>query len=94
MKIKDSVVIVTGASGGIGLAVARALSEQGANVVLAARSADKLKELEAEIPNSFAVTTDMRSEKDIKKLIAETKKKFGRVDVLINNAATRSSRTD
>jgi short-subunit dehydrogenase len=86
MKIKDSIIIVTGASQGIGLSVAKQLSEQGAHVVLAARSADKLKELEAEIPNSFAVVTDMRKEKDIKNLVAETKKKFGRVDILINNA--------
>jgi NADP-dependent 3-hydroxy acid dehydrogenase YdfG len=50
MPIKDKIVIVTGASGGIGLAVARLLAEKGAKVVLAARSADKLKRLEKEIP--------------------------------------------
>jgi NADP-dependent 3-hydroxy acid dehydrogenase YdfG len=52
MNIKDKIVIVTGASGGIGLATARLLSNQGANVVLAARSVDKLKKLEKEIVNS------------------------------------------
>jgi short-subunit dehydrogenase len=86
MKIQDSVIIVTGASGGIGLAVAKALADKGAKVVLAARSGDKLKELESEIPNSFAVVTDMRKHSDIEHLIEKSKEKFGRIDALINNA--------
>lgn len=86
MQIKNSVIIVTGASSGIGLATAKELSKQGAKIVLAARSADKLKALEKEIPNSFAVETDMRKQEDIKKLADETMKKFGRIDMLINNA--------
>jgi len=61
---KDSVVIVTGASGGIGLATARILSDRGAKVVLAARSEKILKKLEKEIPNSFAVPTDMREPRE------------------------------
>jgi len=86
MKIQDSIAIVTGASMGIGLATAKLLSEKGAKVVLAARSADKLKELENEIPNSFAVVTDMHKPEDITHLIKTTKEKFGRIDILINNA--------
>lgn len=86
MKIQDSVVIVTGASGGIGLATARLLAERGAKVVLAARSEDKLSALEAEIPNSFAIPTDMRKEAEIKRLIDQTMQNFGRIDVLVNNA--------
>jgi short-subunit dehydrogenase len=86
MKIKDSVVIVTGASEGIGRAATLLLAEQGATVVLAARSADKLKELEKEIPHSYAIPTDMTKPDDIKHLITATKKKFGRIDILINNA--------
>jgi len=86
MKINNKIVIVTGASGGIGLAVAKVLAEKGAEVVLAARSSDKLKELEKEIPNSYAVPTDMRNIEDVKNLIQSTVKKFGRVDILINNA--------
>jgi short-subunit dehydrogenase len=86
MNIKDSVIIITGASGGIGLAAAKELSKQGAKVVLAARSADKLAALEKEIPNSFAVQTDMVKPEDVKNLIEKTKEKFGRIDVLINNA--------
>lgn len=86
MQIKNSIIIVTGASGGIGLALARALSKEGAKVVLAARSADKLKEIEKEIPNSFAIKTDMTKPKDVAALITKTKKKFGRIDILVNNA--------
>jgi short-subunit dehydrogenase len=86
MKIKDSVVIVTGASSGIGLALARLLAQRGAQVVLAARSKEKLNALEGEIPNSFAIATDMRKQKDIEHLVEQTIKKFGRIDVLVNNA--------
>lgn len=86
MKIKDSIVIVTGASMGIGLAVAKLLSQQGATVVLAARSANTLAKLEEEIPHSFAVVTDMRKPEEITALIAAVKEKYGRIDILINNA--------
>src|ERR1035437_5963250 len=86
MNVKDKVAIITGASGGIGLAVAKAFSNKGAKVVLAARSVDKLKKLESEIPNSYAVPTDMRKIDDIKNLVQQKKEKFGRVDILVNNA--------
>jgi short-subunit dehydrogenase len=86
MKIKDSVIVITGASMGIGLAAAHELAGKGAKVVLAARSEDKLKKIEKDIPGSFAVVTDMRKPADIKNLIAKAQEKFGSVDVLINNA--------
>ena len=86
MDIQNKVAVVTGASEGIGLELAKALAKKGASVVLAARSADKLKALEKEIPNSIAVPTDMRKPSDISNLIEKTVEKFGRVDILINNA--------
>lgn len=86
MDIKNKIVIITGASAGIGAATARTLSAKGATVVLAARSTDKLKKLEKELPGSVAMPTNMRHPDDIKKLITNTVKTFGRVDVLINNA--------
>ena len=58
MKIKDKIAIVTGASAGIGLALARLLAEKGATVILAARSADKLKQLEKEIPVEYELIRD------------------------------------
>ena len=54
--------------------------------MLAARSTDKIKELEQEIPGSFAVSADMRNADDVRLLIEKTEKKFGRIDILINNA--------
>jgi short-subunit dehydrogenase len=86
MNIKNKIAIVTGASGGIGLCVAKALSKKGATVVLAARSEDKLQKLMHEIPNSHIIVTDMRKPEDVKNLIAKTVAKFGRVDILVNNA--------
>ncbi len=85
-SIKDKVVIVTGASAGIGLATARLLSEHGAKVALAARSIEVLKKLEEELPGSFAVQTDMSDEASIKEMIYKVKQHFGRIDILINNA--------
>jgi short-subunit dehydrogenase len=86
MEIKDKVIIITGASAGIGRATARSLAREGAKIVLAARSRDALEELAKELPGSLAVETDMTKEKDIDNLIAETIKKYGRIDVLVNNA--------
>jgi short-subunit dehydrogenase len=86
MEIQNKIAIVTGASQGIGLSVARSLAREGAQVILAARSVDLLKKIEEEIPNSFAIKTDMREPEDIKNLIEKTKEKFGRIDILINNA--------
>jgi len=86
MNITDKVVIVTGASSGIGLATARLLAAHGAKVALAARSTDKLDHLAAELPDSFAVPTDMRSVEDIRNLIGRVLRHFGRIDVLINCA--------
>ena len=86
MDIKNKVVIVTGASSGIGLATAKLLSQKQAKVVLAARSIDKLKALEKELPNSLVIQTDTTDEKQIKKMVKQTVSHFGRVDILINNA--------
>lgn len=86
MELRDKVIIVTGASGGIGEATARLLAERGAKVVLAARSKDKLEAMAAELPGAMAVPTDMRDPKAIKDLVAKTVEAHGRVDVLINNA--------
>ena len=86
MKIQGSVAIVTGASGGIGLAIARELGLRGAHVALVARSVEKLNEIEKEIKGSLAVVADLREPSDVTYMVDETIKKIGRVDILINNA--------
>lgn len=86
MEIKNKVIIVTGASGGIGLAAARLLAEHEANVVLVARSTEKLQKLTEEIPNSFAITADMRDEAAVRQMISQAHSHYGRIDALVNNA--------
>lgn len=90
MEIKDRVVVVTGASAGIGLATARAAALAGAKVVLAARSIDLLTQLSEKLQRAgrevLVVPTDMRQPAEVVQLIEMAVQHFGRIDVLINNA--------
>jgi short-subunit dehydrogenase len=86
MQIKDRVVIITGASSGIGLATAIALSEHGAKVALFARSSDALKELARKLPGSLAVTVDMTQFDRVREAVSVVHQHYGRVDGLVNNA--------
>ncbi len=86
MDMRDSVVIITGASAGLGEATARLFASEGARVALAARSADTLTRLAAALPGSLAVPTDMRDAAAIVRMVAEVHAHYGRIDVLINNA--------
>ncbi|HRY10494.1 MAG: SDR family oxidoreductase [Actinobacteria bacterium] len=86
MTIDNDVIIVTGASSGIGLATARHLAGLGARLVLAARNADALRELAAELPGAIAIPTDVTDLDEATRLVEQTIARFGRVDVLVNNA--------
>ncbi len=86
MDIKDKIVIVTGASHGIGLATAELLTRSGAKVALVARSLDRLRDISKRLPGSYPIRVDMTREDDIKRMVWETKNHYGRIDVLINNA--------
>lgn len=92
MDIKGKVVIVTGASSGIGEATARQFGREGAKVVLAARRVDRLESLAQEIAvmkagaQTLVVQADLSRLEDIQALIQQTLDKFGRIDVLVNNA--------
>jgi NAD(P)-dependent dehydrogenase (short-subunit alcohol dehydrogenase family) len=90
IDLTERVVIVTGASSGIGEAIAREFAGDGAMTVLAARSAGKLTALAAELREAGGTVldcpTDVTSESDILHLFATVMAKFGRVDVLVNNA--------
>ena len=86
MELKNKVVIVTGASSGIGLATARLFSEKGAKVVLVSRSKDKLNAISKNLENSIVVPADLTKEKDIMNMINKAEEYFGRIDILVNNA--------
>src|SRR5580693_3927962 len=86
MQIKDHVFIVTGASSGIGLSTAIALSERGAKVALLARSGDALQELARKLPGSLAVTVDMTQFDRVREAVRIVHQHYGRVDGLVNNA--------
>jgi 3-oxoacyl-[acyl-carrier protein] reductase len=90
-SLKDKVALVTGASQGIGRATALALAEAGAKVAVAARTADKLASLVAEIEGrggkALAVPMDVADAAQVKAGFQQTLAKFGRLDILVNNAA-------
>lgn len=86
MELQDAVVLVTGASSGIGAATARAAADAGAKVVLTARRADRIEALAAELPDALAVQTDVTHEGDLENAVEQALARYGRVDVLINNA--------
>jgi NAD(P)-dependent dehydrogenase (short-subunit alcohol dehydrogenase family) len=87
---EDKVVLVTGASRGIGKAVALAFAEQGAQVVLAARSAERLADVAEDVSalgsQVLVVPTDVTSHADVVALVDAALRRFGRIDVLVNNA--------
>ena len=89
-NIENKVVVITGASSGMGEATARGLAAQGAKVVLGARRIDRLealvKEIEAAGGSAIAVATDVTKLADVQNLVDTAKKTFGRVDVIFNNA--------
>ncbi len=86
--IDNKVVIITGASGGIGQATARAFSNAGARVVLVARRLELLGQLALKLKEAFVIQADLSLEEDCRKIIDLTLSHYGRIDILINNAAS------
>ncbi len=86
MTVKNRVVIVTGASAGIGKATAELLTRNGAKVALVARSKDKLDKLSKILPDSLPIACDMANENQIKNMVKKVFEHYGRIDILINNA--------
>ena len=95
LQLKDKVVIITGGSEGIGRAAAERFSQEGAFVALAARTQSDLDTAATEISTQsgnevIGVATDVRDENSVKALIETVADKWGRIDVLVNNAGTSS----
>ena len=88
--ISGKIIVITGASSGMGEAVARHLAGKGAKVVAAARRAERIEALVADITKSggdaIAVPTDVTKKEDVQKLVDTAVSTYGRIDVLINNA--------
>ena len=89
-SLKGKNILITGASSGIGKAIATEAAKVSANVALAARSTDKLLQLQTELAsyggNIIAIPTDVTKEEDCKNFITQSIQKLGGIDILINNA--------
>ena len=86
-ELTDKTALVTGATGGIGGGIARALHKQGATVAISGRQADKLEKLAAELGSRVHVLPcDLANKAQVAKLIDEAIAKLGRLDILVNNA--------
>jgi NADP-dependent 3-hydroxy acid dehydrogenase YdfG len=89
-QIQGKVIVITGASSGLGEATARLLAAEGARVVLGARRADRLQALVAELAQqgheAIAVGTDVTDRAQVQKLVDTAVQAYGRIDVMLNNA--------
>lgn len=94
-QLDGKVAIVTGASRGIGRAISLALAREAVTVVLAARAVDKLKETAEQVTaaggKAQIIPTELTDEQSIKNLVRATSERFGRLDILINNAGITHS---
>ncbi len=85
-SLENKVALITGATGGIGKAIAETFANAGAKVVLTGRNKEKLEELNKQIKNSFIIPCDLSTKDSTKELIKETLNIAGKLDILINNA--------
>ncbi len=94
-RLSEKVAIVTGASRGVGKAVCLAFAKEGAGIVLAARSIEKLRDAAEEVKEAGGraeiVVGDLCEEEAVKKVVKVTKGKFGRLDIVVNNAGVTHS---
>src|SRR5580698_10151592 len=86
VELTGKVIVVTGASSGIGAATVRLLHEAGALPVLAARRGDRIEELARQLGGALAVRTDVTDGSDIRRLTDLALDRYGRIDGLVNNA--------
>lgn len=96
LGLKNKIAVITGGSVGIGLAVAKGLAKEGTHLVLCARDEFRLKQVTADIMQTYdvkviGISTNVAKDEDIQKIIDGVKKSFGGVDILINNAGTGSN---
>ena len=94
-KLQDKVAIVTGASSGIGLAIAKALGRESAVVVLAGRTVAPMEraadEISANSGRALVRRVDVRDEVQVRDLVDSAVKEFGKLDAMVNNAGVRTT---
>jgi uncharacterized protein len=86
MSLKNKIVVITGASQGLGKTLAQKVSAEGAIVLLVSRSIEKLKQLETTIPHTKAFPCDIRKLEEVKNTVKDIIGAYHRIDILINNA--------
>ncbi|MCS5528291.1 MAG: SDR family oxidoreductase [Nitrosopumilus sp.] len=86
MKLAGKIAIVTGGSRGIGFAIAKTLSENGATVVITSKDSEKIKKAESKISNAFGITCNIKKKMEVQNVVNQTIEKFGKLDILVNNA--------
>src|SRR5690348_3869051 len=89
MKLQDKVAVITGASMGIGEAIAKLFLQEGAKVVLCARDLERTRATEQRIgggANTLSLACDVSRREQVDALVNATIKKFGRIDIFVNNA--------
>ena len=86
MKLTGKIAIVTGGSRGIGFAIAKTLSENGATVVITSKDSEKIKKAESKISNAFGITCNIKKKMEVQNVVNQTIEKFGKLDILVNNA--------
>ena len=90
MELKGSIALVTGGSSGLGKATAKLLKEHGAEVIITGRDGEKVQQVAQEL-NVMGVQSDVANDEDIEKLFATIQEKYGKLDILINNAGIASA---
>ncbi len=86
MKLKDSTILITGGTSGIGLTLVKQLTEQGANIIVTGRNIDALNETQKQFPKVHAFQSDVSKPKDIEQLYTQVTQQFPQLNILINNA--------
>ncbi len=94
MRLKDKVALITGAGSGIGQQTALLFAREGAHVVIVDVNEKAAKDVSASIKNSIAVRADVSKAADCERMVAEAEKKFGRLDVMFNNAGIMHGKDD
>jgi len=86
MELKNSTILITGGTSGIGLEFGKQLTEQGANIIVTGRNLDKLNETKRQFPKIQIFQSDVSSPKDIEQLYKKITQQFPGLNIIINNA--------